>query len=124
MAFGMISFLFFLAQISIWDRFSCAATDLWRRISRQTLLIERQNACVDVGRCYCPVHLLTHQTKPQDVFVCCSSLCSIADGMFVVFFMVLGKSLNAIFDIWRKKCYDFSQGQAVEAARLALNSVG
>lgn len=110
-------------QIPFWDRFSCAAAE-WRRITRQTLLIER-------GRlCWCrPLQSRTFANapgqnfKPQDVFVGCCSLCSIADGKNVILFMFLCNYLNDNCDNWEWRCYDSSQGQAVEAAKLMLDNV-
>ena len=43
--------------------------------------------------------------------------------MRVVLFMVLGKSLNSSVNNLQGKCCDSSQGQAVEAAKLALGNV-
>lgn len=39
--------------------------------------------------------------------------------MVVLFFTILGKSVDAVFGSMERKCFDFSQGQAaVEAAKL------
>lgn len=115
MSVGVICFW---AQISIWDRFSCAAADC-RSITHQTLLIERERLC------WCrPLLSRTFANapgqnfKPQNVFVCCCSLCSIANGKLMILFMSLGNNSNVIFDNLERRFYDSSQGQAVEAAKL------
>lgn len=48
----------------------CDVTTWRRSVLRQTLSIERGDACVDVGR-RCPVHLLTHrdQTLSPNMFL-------------------------------------------------------